>query len=257
MQKKQSVFQGTKCLNEDEIRFYLNGTLGESSRYRVENHLLDCPLCAEAMEGFANEYKFGQDQQLAELKEAIKGKTRIVPKSREVHFWTINRIAAAILLIIIPSAAWFYWNAQNSEKSYLAELQSSKGLIENVRGGEEFPAGIQYNEGLEFYRNENYRASLFFFDYLLESEPENSIAHYFAGLSALNLGELEEAIENLSYARFNDEKYYEDATWNLVLANLGLGKKEEAKALIAELLKIEGGFYSDKAEKLLKEIEEK
>jgi len=139
----------------------------------------------------------------------------------------------------------------------LAEFRSSKDLIESVRGAGDFPEGSQIAKGLELYRNENYQESFFFFENILESQPESSVAHYFSGLSALNLGELDKAIENLSYARFNDENYYEDATWNLALANFGIGNTDEAKALITDLLKIEGGYYNDKAKQLLKKIEEK
>ena len=84
---------------------------------------------------------------------------------------------------------------------------------------------------------------------------EDPTLNYFLGLSSFKAGEFEKAIENLSIARFNEEKYYEDATWHLILANLGLGKEEEAKSLIEDLLKIEGSFYSEKAEKLLKDLE--
>jgi tetratricopeptide (TPR) repeat protein len=255
MQKNKSVFQSTKCLSQDEIRLYLNEALDQSTRYRVENHLLDCPLCSDAMEGFAQEYNFDQDEQLDDLKKAIKDKNAESPRISKVNFWTINRIAAVILLLVISLAGFFYWNAQSSEKDLLAQFQSSNDILESVRGAEDFPIGNQFNEGLEFYKNENYQESLYFFDNLLESQPENSIAHYFSGLSALNLGEFDKAIEHLIYTRFNDEKYYEGATWNLILANLGLGNTEEAKALITDLLKIEGGYYNGKAEKLLKEIQ--
>ncbi len=256
-QKNKFVFQSKKCLSQDEIHLYLTGKIDEPSRYQIENHLLDCPLCSEAMEGFASEYRFDQDEQLEELKKNIKEKNTSATGIRKINFWTINRIAAAILFMVITVAGLLYWNAQSSERSFLAEFQSSTDLIESVRGGEGFPAGDQYNEGIEFFRNENYRESLLFFDNLLESQPENSLAHYFSGLSALQLGELDKAIEDLTYVRLNDEKYYEDATWNLILANVGIDNREEAKELISDLLKIEGGFHNDKAEKLLKELEEK
>lgn len=257
MEKNKLVFQPMKCLSQDEIRLYLVGELDESARYRVENHLLDCPLCSEAVEGFANEYNFEQDEQLDDLRKAITEKSFSTSLDSKNTYWTINRMAAAILFIIVSSATVVYWTKQNSEKNYLSEVQSSKDLIENVRSAADFPAGDQYQEGFELYRNENYQESLFFFENMLESQPENSIAHYFSGLSALNLGELDKAIENLSYARFNDEKYYEDATWNLALANIGIGNIDEAKALINDLTKIEGGYYSDKAAKLLEKIEGK
>ncbi len=246
-----------KCLSQDEIRLYLIGELDESSRYRVENHLLDCPLCSDAVEGFAENYNFDKDEQLDELKKAISKKSIQAPLRSKEIYWTLNRIAATILFIIVSTAVVVYWSTQSNEKNFLAEFQSSKDLIESVRGTEYFPVGNQYKEGLELFRNENYQESLFFFENMLVSQPESSVAHYFSGLSALNLGELEKAIENLSYARFNDENYYEVATWNLALANFGIGNTDEAKALITDLLKIEGGYYNDKAEQLLKKIEEK
>lgn len=257
MQKNKLVFQPAKCLSEEEIRLYLSGKTDELSRYRVENHLLDCPFCAEALEGFSDGYAFGQDEQLEELKKAITEKSAATGKISKMNFWTLNRIAAAILFIVMSAATFVYWNAKNSEKNFLSQFQSSEDLLENLRSSDDFPAGNQYNEGIEFFRNENYTESLLFFDNLLESQPENAVAHYFSGLSALKVGEFNKAIENLTYARVNDEKYYESATWYLILANLGIDNKEEARALLADLLKIEGGYYSDKAEKLLKELEEK
>jgi len=257
MEKNKLVFQPMKCLSQDEIRLYLIGELDESSRYRVENHLLDCPLCSEAVEGFANEYNFDEDQQLDDLRKAISEKSNSATLESKDTYWTLNRIAAAILFIVVSAAAMVYWTAQSNEENFLAEFQSSKDLIESVRSTADYPAGNQYKEGFELYRNENYQESLFFFENMLESQPENSIAHYFSGLSALNLDELDKAIENLSYARLNDENYYEDATWNLALANIGIGNIDEAKALIEDLVKIEGGYYNDKAEKLLKQLEQK
>lgn len=256
MQKNKSIFQSTDCLSQDEIQLYLNEKLEVASRHRVENHLLDCPLCAEAMEGF-EAYDFEKDRQLEDLKIAINIDDIESPKMQEANLWAINRMAAAVLLLLVSTAAFFYWSAKKSEKSFLAEFESSNGLMENVRGESDFSEGREYSAGIDFYRNENYEKSLLFFDNILETQPENAMAHYFSGLSALGLGEIGKAIENLSYARFNEEKYYEQATWYLILANLEIENTEEAKALITDLLKIEGGYYSAKAEELLEKIEEK
>ena len=257
MQKKKLIFQPTNCINQEELLQYLSGNMEEASRYRVENHLLDCPLCSEAMEGFVSESVPDLDKDIADLKNAVIKKGAEHSGSSNQSYWTLNRIAAVILFLIISGAGFFYWNAQRGVHAFLAEFQSSKELIESVRGEEGFPDGSEFSEGIGFYRSENYRESLLFFENLLELQPENSVAHYYLGMSALNLGELEKAIEGLTYARINSDKYYEDATWHLALANLGTGNVNEAKVLITDLLKIEGGFYSEKAQRLLKKIEEK
>ena len=255
MKTKRLVFQSTKCLSEDDIRLYLNGNLDESSRYRIENHLIDCPLCSEAVEGYASSLNFDQTEELKEIKNAVDTKIATSQAKSRNLFQSLNKIAAAILLLVVSTAAIFYWSAQKTENDYLAEIQSSTNLSESVRGNDDLSGDEQTMEGVNIFRNGDYQESLFFFENVLESQPENTAARYYAGLSALNIGELNKAIENLTYARFNEETYYEDATWNLILANLRAGNKKEAKDLIADLLKIEGGFYSIKAEKLLKEIE--
>ena len=257
MGNKNLVFQSTECLSKEEIRLYLKGELNEAARYRAENHLLDCPLCSDAVEGFAGEYNFDEDQELEDLKIVIKKKIVEPTLSSNTNIFTLNRIAAAVIFLVVSSAVLFYWNTQKVENTILAEIQSSNNTMGSVRGISDFEFGELYMEGIELFRNEKYQESLFFFENLLETQPENPTAHYFTGISALNLGELEQAIENLTYARLNDENFYEDATWQLILANLGIGNTTEAKALIDDLLKIEGGFYSSNAEKLKEKLEEK
>ena len=255
MKNDKLVFQPMKCLSQEDIRIYLSGSLDKSTLYRIENHLLDCPLCNEAVEGFARGYNFTKDNEIAELRKAVSEKTGLSSVETKTIYFTLNRIAAAILFLVISVAAFFYWNVQNSQKDVLAEIQSSNNLLETVRSGEGFQGESQLKEGITLFSEEAYQESLFFFENYLEVEPENATAHYFSGMSALKLGHFNKAIENLTYARINDENFYEDATWNLVLANLGLEKNDEAKALLNDLLKIEGGFYFEKAKKLLKEIE--
>ena len=46
------LFDAKSCLTEAEIEGYVKGELSGEMRFRVENHLLDCPLCADAVEGF-------------------------------------------------------------------------------------------------------------------------------------------------------------------------------------------------------------
>ena len=128
---------------------------------------LDCPLCSEATEGFASEYNFDQDEQLDELKRTITEKSSPASEKSIQTYWTLNRMAASILFIIVSAALVVYWSAQSNEKNFLAEFQSSKDLIESVRGAGDFPEGSQFTKGLELYRNENYQESLFFFENIL------------------------------------------------------------------------------------------
>lgn len=39
------------CLSYDELLQYKRGTIDDEQKNVIENHLLDCPLCADAVEG--------------------------------------------------------------------------------------------------------------------------------------------------------------------------------------------------------------
>ena len=47
-----NIFMPSQCLAGEEVKAYLDGSISEEGRRRVENHLLDCPLCSDAVEGF-------------------------------------------------------------------------------------------------------------------------------------------------------------------------------------------------------------
>ena len=67
----EKLFSSSKCLGQDEIQKYLKEQLTNQERFRVENHLLDCPLCTDAVEGFANGYNFDEDIELREIETAL------------------------------------------------------------------------------------------------------------------------------------------------------------------------------------------
>ena len=45
------IFDVRPCLSREEITEYLTGSLTETKRFEIENHLLDCPLCSDAVDG--------------------------------------------------------------------------------------------------------------------------------------------------------------------------------------------------------------
>ena len=56
------------CLSQRELRRYLRGKMTKQQRQAVEHHLLDCPLCAHAVDGMENAAAAGQlEQELSEV----------------------------------------------------------------------------------------------------------------------------------------------------------------------------------------------
>mgnify|MGYP006299637873 CR=1 FL=1 len=55
----ETLFESTPCLTDADIRKYVGQDLNPEDRFRVENHLLDCPLCSEALDGFVRAQEMG------------------------------------------------------------------------------------------------------------------------------------------------------------------------------------------------------
>jgi tetratricopeptide (TPR) repeat protein len=123
-----------------------------------------------------------------------------------------------------------------------------------MRSIDESNVSIDLVEGLRLYQNKNFQGSLSFFEDYMKINPESVDATFYAGMSALNIGAKENAFHLLSIVRINSEKYYEEATWVLIGIYLDRGEVENAKNFLRDLIKIENGFYVDRAKELLEKL---
>ena len=151
MQKNNLIFQSNGCLSEEELQLYLSGDLDDSTRFRVENHLLDCPLCSEAVEGFENANDADINIELENLKKTIDLKSNATSGSSRASVFTLNRIAAAILFLLIGSSVIIYFNAQKNQKTFLAEYQSDP--LDNLRSVEADEIDEQLKEGFDYFKS--------------------------------------------------------------------------------------------------------
>jgi len=95
------------CLSREEMLQYLNGTLSDSEQHRVESHLLECELCADAMmglEGMADRSQLTNidDQLHSEIDELLKRE-----EDRKVKVLFPWRIAAAFALLFVSTLVLF------------------------------------------------------------------------------------------------------------------------------------------------------
>lgn len=249
----EKIFTARDCLSRAEIHHYLNGRLPKDQRFKVENHLLDCPLCNAAIEGFE---QMGQDAEITldEVYEDIDaklGEQAGAPVIKKMFPW--NRVAAAILLLLTAGAAWLYYQGANQEQDYLAYFEDAT-TVSTVRGVDSDLLTEDVLSGVRLYEKENFQGSLSFFEDYLESQ-ESPVAHYYAGLSALETGELGLAEEHLKFARMNQEELYESSTWNLTKIYISRGERIKASQLLEDLKNIEGGFYTERAKELLQKLQ--
>jgi TolA-binding protein len=100
MEKFDKIFQTTDCLSEETMKAWLNNELSAEDKHIVEQHLADCPMCADALEGLS--YMKNPDQ-LGKYINLINAEVdaRIRPKRRTLIYRIkpAYSIAAALILL--------------------------------------------------------------------------------------------------------------------------------------------------------------
>jgi tetratricopeptide (TPR) repeat protein len=244
----KEILQDTACLREDEIKRYLAEKSPQEEIRRVENHLLDCPFCTDALEGLEGYYSFETDKDLEQLHAALsdqapvsksEGETKIVAMQSRNRLFTLNRIAATILLLVLPAAAWFYIN--NNSPTRVPEF----GTNEVVRSGGEVAdenAAARFKV-ISLYEAEQYEAALAAAQAMLAVNLEDVKTTYYAGLSAYKAGEYNLAADYFMTVRLNSDSYYEEATWMEAQSHVGAKDTLNAILLLDGIAEKKDGYY--------------
>lgn len=108
------------CLNREEMLRYLGGELGHRDQHRIENHLLECELCSDAMMGLEEmkdrSFFPGLDEQ---IKSGIEMMTAQEDTKVRVLFpW---RMAAAFALILVSSLVLFLIIPKKTEQELFTQ----------------------------------------------------------------------------------------------------------------------------------------
>ena len=230
-------------LTYKEIQMYLSDKLNSKQRFGVENHLLDCPLCTGAVEGFENSNSTGEDTQaLKKLTNEITLKTQ----RKSVSMWPL-RIAASLMLLL---AVFYTLKPKTITEKYAANLQEEFAYGDRMGGNESL-----FQTALKACENEDYNSCVNYLNRCLKETPDNAGLKFYLGLAEFGNKNFENAILNLNTVGQNSS-YYDDACWYLILAHIQNGEKSKAISLL-EQYTIENsiGFYLEEAEELKRDLE--
>ncbi len=249
------ILNNTTCLKPEQIRDYLSEQLDENQRFDVENHLLDCPLCTDAVEGFANNHNIDDLPEL-DFSQPTEATTPTIVKQLPARKNWAMRIAASLLLLSIPLGGYLYWQSNETERIIAANfMEKEDPVIGALRSGDNsLITNVALQNGLEAYQNKQYDASLKILTDALNKDPENALATYYSGMSAAKLENWQIAEKQLQITRINAPEYYDEATWQLIAVYLSQNKKPAAETLLYELAENDKSPYQKKALEILKKI---
>ncbi len=247
-----------QCLSQAEIMGYLKETCKEEKLYEIETHLLDCELCSSAVEGYASMHSLEDPPVLKDWSgEAQKPSPASSKLEKRAPRFGFNQVAAAMVLLLVSVGGFAYWNHLATDRLYhryekVFDFAQEGFSFRGVATTDSKYAAIR--AAIESFNAEAYEACLREMKALLVEQPENAVASFYGGMSALKLAKTSEAIHYLSICRINSDRYYEDASWYLALSYLQKGDQAAAKIVLEELQGIEDGYYEQEVVRLLTEL---
>ncbi len=253
-----NIFKQRDCLTQEEIRLYLQEKLPEQKAHEIENHLLDCPLCTDALEGYASINSLEVAEKTLEKttiplvhKEETKQITSVPPRR------LFLRIAAAAMLLLLPFIGLFYWYSDNDNRlyaDYIGAFDDNMNELATRSNYDTVKKVEAFYRGLQTYDAKKYRESVTYFRTAKQEHPNDLQVEFFHGLSLLKAGETQQAMPILEKI-MNEPKsgYSNDATWYLALAHLKIGNTDRTESLLSLLISSDN-YYNKKAATLLQEL---
>jgi tetratricopeptide (TPR) repeat protein len=219
----QPIFQEHTCLTETELKSYVSGNLDAISRHRVENHLLDCPFCTEAVEG---------SRLLA--KQAPQKIKALNPNYRRL------RAVAAVFLVAAGLVSLRFFLKSGDSDWYAAFYEPYPNEIEShLRSSEtaDVANGLspELRAAFQAYEKENFAESFSLFEQELSVNETNIFAQFYGGLAALEIGNTLKAKQLLLAASQPGSLYQDEANWYLALTLLREGEDQAAIELLDEI----------------------
>ncbi len=111
------LFNNSGCLTFATIRRYLEKQLPERELRMVEEHLIDCPLCSDAVDGFSNSKNLQQSEKdIHAIVNEIQARTPNETTAGDAGLKTIQRrryllsAAASVVLLLGTYLLYYYWN---------------------------------------------------------------------------------------------------------------------------------------------------
>ena len=247
----KDIFQETTCLTHDQLKAYLKKQVTGRERFNIENHLIECELCNDALEGLnISESEKVTKQDLKSLKNALH--SRFMIKSTKNIAWKPYLAMAAVVLLAVVTV-FSLLQPQSAEKALFTKyFQPYPNVIPFVRGADSY--SIMENAMME-YEAEHYKNASALLSDILVKNPDHIMANFYTGLIDLILKRSTDAVPHLQKVISSyDNDFMEAAAWYLGLTYLRNDDMEKGKEIFHRIAD-QDGLFTEEAIDLLNELE--
>lgn len=128
MSKKESIFEETACLSEQQLRDYLSGKLSQAERHTIEMHLAGCTFCSEALEGLS---QVSQKEQIPLIIKQIRNQFRHelqahASKNKKLKLYIWLTVIIIVILAILLLAYFAINYTMKKEKQDSQSVQQTE-----------------------------------------------------------------------------------------------------------------------------------
>lgn len=230
-----TIFKERPCLSARELQRYADGELSPKKAHEVEAHLLDCPLCADAVEGYTDSSFTEEDEAALRDLEAVK-----MPRQnqRRVKRKWINRAAAILLIITGTYAVWQYRSATRHQAIFAAFYKPFAPNYLTLRGAaatDPFREKPDLRAALEQYQAGNYVESVVFLERYLAKNPADEQAQMMMASALLGNWQAERSVQILHQLEGAEVIPDGDLYWYLVLAHVQRNQLDSARLLLEQV----------------------
>jgi tetratricopeptide (TPR) repeat protein len=205
------------------------GRLEADSASDLLTHVEGCAACSQELDLVSDLLRAGPAA--APPVHAL----RPVPR-RGVRVAALLALAAGLLLVF---ALW-KGGDRPTDPRRLAQLEPPAAATLVLRSGEG-EGDAQLASALERVAVRDWAAAEGELAAVVAARPDTALARFHLGLARLQLGQLEAALPELAAARaLASDLLAEEALWYQAQALLALGRTDEARALLRELVELDG-----------------
>ncbi|MDO8896478.1 MAG: tetratricopeptide repeat protein, partial [Bacteroidales bacterium] len=213
--------------NLEKIEKYVNGELEESDLWEFKKALETDVLLKNELRQYQEVMELAQNkekQNLMALLNEIHQENEVSTKKLFLNRHKVSLIAASILLLFAVGGSLFLMLNRNSQEELFASYYSAESASFNVRSAS---AGMDQPvmQGMQFYELQDYNTALDMFSKV----PDNIMGRLYSGLSHIELGEFDKAINDFKFViKHNDNLFIDQAEWYLALCYLKTNQTKEA-----------------------------
>lgn len=185
-----------------------------------------------------------------------KAETEIGPENPKIS-WYKTTLTRTISISAAATLALFF-----VVRSFIAPTSPQNLFETNYKPYQAFTSvtrsddnnTVNYNQAIVNYRQGNYELAAIEFELLMKSDTFNVAPYFFAGLSQIELGNYNKAIELLNEVVVKNRDFSTEARWYLGLTYLKTGDTLKSITYFTDL-KENSSYYKNQATNLLKKLD--